>query len=125
MPYSRSRLDDNEDELPESDDELIMSVLNDLGIQERPDVETRYSSYLEVSESDRSSLLDAAERSPQWCSFALSEASDGWTIVSTPSIPHRCLYKQDFTLHIQSIIPTKSFSKIASSCSEPRTQPLI
>jgi len=101
MPFGRSMLHDNEDELPESDDELIMSVLNDLGIQERPDVDSRhYASYLEVSESDRSSFLDAAERSPQWCSFALSEASDGWTIVSTPSIPHRCLYRQDLTLHI-------------------------
>ena len=85
MPYGRSRLDDSEDELPESDDELIMSVLNDLGIQERPDVERRHSSDLEVSESDHSTLLDVAATAPKRCSLALSEASDGWTIVSIQS----------------------------------------
>jgi hypothetical protein len=91
MPFGRSRIHDTEDELPESDDELIMSVLKDLGIQERPDMETERSSYLEATES-----------APKWCSVAFSETSDGWSIVSpsSSSQPSRRVYAQSLAMRV-------------------------
>lgn len=82
MPYGPFRLHESEDELPESDDELIMNVLNDLGIQERPDIERRSSNSIKAPASARSSYTVVDETSPKRCSVAFSEATDGWTIVS-------------------------------------------
>jgi hypothetical protein len=83
MSFKQFRPYETEDELPDSDDELIMSVLNDLGIQERPDVDT--ASRFSYQESTNSSCLEVAELAPKRASVAFSEASDGWTIVSLSS----------------------------------------
>ncbi|QDS76815.1 hypothetical protein FKW77_002680 [Venturia effusa] len=80
MPFGRVKTHDSKDELPESNDELIMIVLNDLGIQDRPDVERRNSYSLETATSARSSSTAVDETSPKWFSVDFSEVSDGWTI---------------------------------------------
>lgn len=82
MPYGRASLYDDEDELPESDDQLIMNVLNGLGIQERPDIDRGTSNCINNISSARSSYTAVDETSPKRCSVAFSEVSDGWTIVS-------------------------------------------
>lgn len=91
MPYGRDCLHDNEEELPESDDELIMTVLYDLGIQERPDIERERSTSINATTSARSSYTAVDETSPR-CSIAVSEDSDGWTIVSLSKTPFTASY---------------------------------
>lgn len=82
MLYGQASIHDKEDELPESDDELIMNVLNGLGIQERPDVGRKDLNCNTTIASARSSYTAVDEISPKRCSVAFSRASDDWTIVS-------------------------------------------
>ncbi|KAE9969134.1 hypothetical protein EG328_001089 [Venturia inaequalis] len=89
MPYGRASLYDDEDELPESDDQLIMNVLNGLGIQERPDIDRGTSNCINNISSARSSYTAVDETSPKRCSVAFSEVSDGWTIAFRKSTDDR------------------------------------
>lgn len=107
MSYGRAQLHDSEDELPESDDELIMSVLLDLGIQERPDIDNRNTKELEITTSTRSSYTVVDESSPRRFSVAFLEKPDGCTVVG-----HFLLlfteWTASFVLYIPSYLPART-----------------